>query len=254
VQQLLDQPGFDDPAITGTLMGLGFGGAGLSQRLIQRTLQARPDSLSGIGFGMTETNGVGSAASGQLFACQPECSGICSPLVDIRIVNDWGEDCRDGQTGEVYIRSVTLMDAYWNQPEATAKTLQQGWLHTGDIGCLEPGGYLRIVDRIKDIINRNGEKIAAAEVESCLLEHPMVDEAAVMALPDALTGECVAAVVSLKPSQSIDAASLTNFVATKLAAHKVPKYLHVCHAPLPKTATGKVLKKTLHHLFSTTVA
>jgi long-chain acyl-CoA synthetase len=245
VQQLLGEPRFHDPAVTGTLMGLGFGGAGLSQRLIDETLAARPDSLSGIGFGMTETNGAGAAASGRLFAARPDCAGLPSPLVEIRIVSPDGTALPVGEAGEICVRGVTLMERYWQQPEATADALRGGWLHTGDVGCLEADGYLRIVDRIKDIINRNGEKIAAAEVESCLLQHPRVDEAAVFAVADARSGEAVAAVVSLKPGPLLSAEELCAHVRAHLAAHKVPARLQVHEGPLPRTATGKVLKKAL---------
>lgn len=245
VQQLLNQPGFHDAAISGTLMGLGFGGAGLSQKLIDMTLAARPQSLSGIGFGLTETNGVGSAVSGQLFAQHPHCAGLVSPLMDIRIVGADGQTQADGQPGEVWLRGVSLMDGYWNRPQATSAAITEGWFHTGDVGLIDASGMLRIVDRIKDVINRNGEKIAAAEVESCLLQHPDVDEAAVFAQADEQTGEAVVAVVRLRPAAACSVADLHQHVSRSLAAYKVPQIIHLRTEPMPRNPAGKLLKSAL---------
>lgn len=249
VQQLLNEPAFHDPAVTGSLMGLGFGGAGLSQRLIADTLAARPNSLSGIGFGMTETNSTGAGASGTLFALRPDCAGLPSPLVQVRITGPDGQALPAGEPGEVCLRGVTVMDSYWQQPDATADALRDGWLHTGDVGVQDADGFLRIVDRIKDIVNRSGEKIAAAEVESCLMQHPAVDEAAVFALPDDATGEAVAAVVRLRPGPALPPdtlqAQLLAHVAQHLASHKVPKHLWLQTNALPRNPAGKVLKKDL---------
>jgi len=253
VQQLLNEPAFHDPAVAGSLMGLGFGGAGLSQRLIQDTLAARPDSLSGIGFGMTETNGVGAGASGTLFALRPECAGRMSPLMELRITGPDSQALPNGEAGEVCLRGVTVMDNYWQLPADSADALRDGWLHTGDIGLLDDEGYLRIVDRIKDIINRSGEKIAAAEVESCLMQHPAVDEAAVFALPDPDTGEAVAAVLRVRDGHPVTADILRAHVAAHLASHKVPRHLKLQNEPLPRNPAGKVLKKDLKNTWSSGV-
>ena len=250
VQQLLNEPAFADPAVSGSLMGLGFGGAGLSQRLIDATLAARPQSLSGIGFGLTETNGVGAAASGELFAAHAHCAGLVSPLMDIQITDVDGQALPAGEPGEIWLRGVSVMDGYWHQPQATQSALAQGWFHTGDIGLVEPSGFLRVVDRIKDVINRYGEKIAAAEVESCLLQHPEVQEAAVFAQADEMTGEAVVAVVHLSSQSSLNAQDLQQHVARHLAAYKVPQVIHVRHEPMPRNPAGKVLKKTLKTMYA----
>ena len=250
VQQLLNEPAFADPAVSGSLMGLGFGGAGLSQRLIEATLAARPQSLSGIGFGLTETNGVGAAASGELFAANAHCAGLISPLMDIQITDVDGQALPDGEPGEIWLRGVSVMDGYWNQPQATQSALAQGWFHTGDIGLVEPSGFLRVVDRIKDVINRYGEKIAAAEVESCLLQHPDVQEAAVFAQADEVSGEAVVAVVHLSSQSTLNAQDLQQHVARHLAAYKVPQVIHVRLEPMPRNPAGKVLKKTLKTLYA----
>ena len=245
VQQLLNQAAFHDPQVSGSLMGLGFGGAGLSQRLIADTLAARPESLSGIGFGLTETNGVGAGASGTLFALRPECAGLVSPLMELRIADVFGEPLPLGEDGEIWLRGVTVMDSYWHQPEASAKAMQGGWFRTGDVGRMDADGFLRVVDRIKDVINRNGEKIAAAEVESCLLQHNAVQEAVVFAQADEETGEAVVAVVHLHPGSELNGEALRTHVGAHLAAYKVPKIVHISAHALPRNPAGKLLKNAL---------
>ena len=245
VMQLLAEPSFVDPAVTGSLGGVGFGGAGLPQRLIDDVLRLRSDGMSGVGFGLTETNGVGAASSGRLFQLRPQASGLVSPIVEIRIA-DWdGTPMPAGEPCEVWMRGVTVMQGYCGQPEATAKALEGGWFHSGDIGTMDQDGFLRIVDRIKDVVNRSGEKIASAEVESCLLQHPSLLEAAVFAQPDDLTGEAVVAVVVVAPGIHLTAAEVKAHVAAHLAAYKVPQTVHLRHDTLPRNPAGKMLKTVL---------
>lgn len=245
VMQLLAEPGFDDPAITGSLGGVGFGGAGLPQRLIDEVLARRGDAMLGTGFGLTETNGVGAAASGRLFQLRPQASGLLSPIIELRVADIDGTALPPGQAGELWLRGVSVMQAYWGQPEASAQALSGGWFRTGDIGILDADGFLRVVDRIKDVINRAGEKIAAAEIESCLLQHPALAEAAVFGQPDEQTGEAVVAVVVLAPGAALTAAQVQAHVAGRLAAYKVPLRVHVRSDSLPRNPAGKMLKATL---------
>ncbi len=249
VMQLLAQPGFDDPAQTGTLSGLGFGGAGLFQRVIDELQRRRPNSLSGVGFGLTETNGVGAAASGTLFAYKPHSAGVLSPIVDVRIADAMGQSLPTGEQGEVWLRGVTVMQGYWRDPASTTAAMSEGWFRSGDVGYLDDEGFLFIVDRIKDVINRSGEKIAAAEVESCLLQLSDVLEAAVFAVPDEDTGEMVAAVVSVGEDCKIDAETVRAHVAAHLAGYKVPAVVQVVRQALPRNPAGKLLKRQLRSAF-----
>jgi len=245
VQQLLAQPGFDDPELTGTLMGIGFGGAGLPQRLIDEVLKRRGDGMNGVGFGMTETNGVGAAMAGSLFKAHPDKSGLLSPIIELRVAEFDGTPLPAGEAGELWLRGVTVMQAYWAQPEASAAAFSNGWLRSGDIGFLDADGFVRVVDRIKDVINRNGEKIAAAEVESCLLQHPGLVEAAVFAQPDDVTGEAVVAAVVTAPGVVLTEAAVRAHVAAHLAAYKVPVRVYLRDEPLPRNPAGKMLKTLL---------
>ena len=245
VMQLLAEPGFDDPVATASLGGIGFGGAGMPQRLIDDVLQRRGDAMSGIGFGLTETNGVGAAASGRLFQLRPSTAGLPSPIIELRVAEFDGTPLPVGESGEIWLRGITVMQEYCAQPQETARALEGGWFHTGDIGVLDADGFVRVVDRIKDVINRAGEKIAAAEIESCLLQHPLLVEAAVFAQPDDQTGEAVVAVVVPSPGVYLSAEEVQAHVAARLAAYKVPKQVHVRLDSLPRNPAGKMLKTVL---------
>lgn len=240
IMQVLEHPKFDFDQMRKQLSAMGFGGSGLPQRLIDEVLQRFGPSMSGIGFGLTESNGVGSAISGDGFAHAPRSSGIVSPVMNVRIAGPDGNDQPEGESGEIWLSGVTVMREYWNQPEATAAALRDGWFRTGDIGYVKDG-YLFVVDRLKDVINRSGEKIAAAEVESCLLQHPDLAEAAVLGIPDATTGEAVVAVVVPHEGRTPDPEALRKFAAANLASYKVPTTITLADR-LPRNATGKLLK------------
>ena len=153
-----------------------------------------------------------------------------------------------------WLRGVTLMERYCGDTEATENAMRGGWFHTGDIGVLDESGFLTIVDRIKDVINRSGEKIAAAEVESCLLQHEALEEAAVFSMPHEVTGEQVVAVVVGKPWSQVTPEALRDFVAQRLAGYKVPTQIVVRDQPLPRNPAGKMLKAAIRkecaHLMS----
>lgn len=249
VMQLLEHPSLDLDVLRRTLAGIGFGGAGLPQRVIEEVLEGLGPSMSGVGFGMTETCGAVAAISGDGFRARPTSSGMISPIAEVRIA-DPTEDrvLPEGEAGEIQVRGIAVMREYWDDPGATAAALRDGWLRTGDVGYLQDG-YLFVVDRIKNVVNRAGEKIAAAEVESCLLQHPELAEVAVLPIPDATHGEAVAAVVVPVPGAAPTEAELQAFVAERLASYKVPSRIVVRSESLPTNATGKVLKPELRRLF-----
>lgn len=254
VQQLIGLPGFEQPQSSGNLSGVGFGGAGLHPRLIDEVLTKFKGRMSGIGFGLTESNGVCAGSSGRMFEEQPRSSGVLSPIIEVRIADLDGAALPVGQSGEIWLRGVTLMERYCGDEEATAKAMQGGWFHTGDIGFLNDEGFLTIVDRIKDVINRSGEKIAAAEVEACLLLHESLEEAAVFSMPHEVTGEQVVAVVVGKSWSQVTPELLREFVAQRLASYKVPSRIVVRAEPLPRNPAGKMLKASIRkecaHLLS----
>lgn len=249
VMQLLAQPGFDDPAQTGSLGGIGFGGAGLPQRLITEVMQRRPDSMSGIGYGLTETNGTAAAASGKLFAYKPKSAGVISPIIEVKVIDANGETLPSCEAGEICLRGAPVMEGYWRDEAATRAAMSDGWFRTGDVGYVDDEGFLFIVDRIKDVINRSGEKFAAAEVESCLLQIPDVLEAAVFAVPDEDTGEAAVAILSVREGAQLDEAQVKAHVAANLASYKVPAVVQLLTDSLPRNPAGKLLKVQLRNTY-----
>lgn len=246
--QLFSDPRFD-VADTRSLAWIGFGGAGISGKLIELIDARKPHAIAGIGYGLTETNGPSNAATGEAFVYKPRSNGPTSPLFDVRIVDEDGRTLPQGEDGEIWLRSVTLMQGYWNKDAATREVLHDGWFRTGDIGYFDDEDFLYVVDRIKDIVNRGGEKIASAEVESILLQHPAIAEAAAFGVPDDTWGEALAVAVHLKPGMDLDADGIRAHVAQHLAPFKVPAHVDIHRHLLPRNVVGKVLKRQLRENF-----
>ena len=244
MQQLLASPRFGGEH-TASLFGLGLGGAASSAGVLDNMLKLKPDVIGGAGYGLTESNGIGAAIGGDPFVYKPQTAGWPLPIVDIHIGESPGQPQVAGTRGVIWLRSPTLMSAYWNLPEATAQSLHDGWLDTGDIGYLDEEGFLYITGRVKDLINRGGEKISAAEIETCVLDLPGVLEAAAFAIADPLLGETVGLAVHGQASTLPQEAQVCAFIAERLAAYKVPAQVYRVLEPLPRNATGKVLKAQL---------
>lgn len=251
MQQLLGSPRFGTEE-TASLLGLGLGGAAPSSSLLAHLTQRKPEAIGGSGYGLTESNGIGAAIGGDQFVYKPTAVGWPLPIVDVRIGDSPHQPLPNGVSGLIWLRSPTLMNAYWNQPQATAQTLQDGWLDTGDIGLLDEEGFLYITDRAKDLINRGGEKISAAEVESCACEMPGVIEAAAFAVADDVLGEALVLVIRSDCETAPSSAAVQDFIATRLAAFKVPAQVHSQRQALPRNASGKLLKGDLKALWVAT--
>ncbi|MCU1720409.1 class I adenylate-forming enzyme family protein [Pseudomonas sp. 5P_5.1_Bac1] len=247
MQQLLASPRFGG-ADTASLFGLGLGGGASSAGLLGDMARRKPDVIGGSGYGLTESNGIGAAIGGDPFLYKPASCGWPLPIVEVRIGDSPAHPVPNGQPGLIWLRSPTLMSNYWNQPVASAETLCDGWLNTGDIGYLDDEGFLCISGRVKELINRGGEKISAAEIEACISEMPGVEDAAVFAVPDPLLGEAVALVIQGARLPSAEDAQL--FIAARLAGYKVPAHVYRVTEALPRNATGKVLKAELKQRIS----
>jgi acyl-CoA synthetase (AMP-forming)/AMP-acid ligase II len=171
------------------------------------------------------------------------------PHVEIAIVDENGKRLPARQVGEVAIRSPSIMQGYWNLPEATSKTIgEDGWLRSGDAGYLDEDGYLYIYDRVKDMIISGGENIYPAEVENAIFGHPDVADVAVIGVPSERWGEEVKAMVVTKPGAPQDAGSIMNWARERIAGYKVPKSVTFIEA-LPRNASGKVLRRELRKPF-----
>ncbi len=172
------------------------------------------------------------------------------PGVALRVVDGEGHDVRpDGeQIGEIVVRGNTVMLGYYRDQDATAATIRDGWLHTGDMATVDEEGYVVIRDRSKDVIIRGGENISSVDVENAIAAHPAVLECAVVAVPDERFGEAPAALVVLKPGATVTAPELRTFLRGRLARFKVPRDFHFRDS-LPKGGTGKILKAELREPF-----
>jgi long-chain acyl-CoA synthetase len=172
--------------------------------------------------------------------------GVPIPGTDVRIVDiETGEkEMPFGEPGELIVKGPQVMQGYWKMPEETAKTLRDGWLHTGDIARMDEQGYLYIVDRKKDVINASGFKVYPREVEEVLYQHPDVVEAVAVGVPDEYRGETVKAFVSLRPGEEVSEQELIAFCKERMAAYKYPRFVELVDE-LPKTVTGKILRREL---------
>ncbi|BCK72270.1 hypothetical protein Srufu_062230 [Streptomyces libani subsp. rufus] len=164
----------------------------------------------------------------------------------VRIIGEDGRDLPFGEPGEIAVRGPQVVPGYWRRPDATAEALPDGELRTGDIGFMDRDGWLYVVDRKKDMINASGFKVWPREVEDVLYSHPAVREAAVVGVPDAYRGESVKAYVSLRPGTSAEPAELAAYCKERLAAYKYPRAVEIL-AELPKTTSGKILRRELRH-------
>jgi long-chain acyl-CoA synthetase len=200
-------------------------------------------------WGMTETTGGGVAVPPGAAAPVDPRSGTLSVGVpmqnaDVHVIDPSGAPQPPGAEGELVFRAPQVVPGYWRNPEATAHTLPDGWLHTGDVAVMDADGWIYLVDRIKDQINTSGFKVWPREVEDILYEHPAVFEAAVVGIPDEYRGETVAAYVSLREGAIVSDEELIAFTKERLAAYKYPRKVVILTA-LPKTATGKIQRAVL---------
>jgi long-chain acyl-CoA synthetase len=195
------------------------------------------------GYGLSETSPV---ASFNHPHAERKPGSIGTPIrgVEIRLVDDEGNDTPAGEIGEIAIRGENVMKGYWNRPEDTATAIPDGWFRTGDLARQDEDGYFFIVDRKKEMIIRGGYNVYPREIEEALYEHPAVAEAAVIGIKHPDLGEEVAAAVSLKPGASAEPAELQAFVKERVAAYKYPRHLWIVDA-LPKGPTGKILRRSV---------
>jgi fatty-acyl-CoA synthase len=236
-----------------TLRRIVIGGAASSPTII-REVQDRLGCKCFAGYGLTETSPVLSLSDmkpelnwqGEQRYVGQSMTGYAIAGVELRLVDsvDQQVPCDGESVGEIVARGDGIMEGYWRQPEASAEALRGGWFHTGDMATMDKNGYLLIVDRKKDIIISGGENISSLEVEKIILSHPAVLEAGVIPVPDDNWGEVPKAVVVLRPNVSATPQELVQFCRERLAHYKCPRTFEIVGS-LPRTGTGKILKKEL---------
>ncbi|OYU69036.1 MAG: fatty acid--CoA ligase [Alphaproteobacteria bacterium PA2] len=248
--QLIEHPAREKYDLS-SLVAVAYGGAPSAPELVRKIVEVFPASQPGNGWGMTETTATFTGHSGKDYEARPESAGPAAPVGEMQI-----RDPADGKTvlpmdavGELWVKGPQVVKLYWNKPEATAETFQDGWLRTGDLARIDEEGFLFIIDRAKDMLIRGGENIYCVEVENVLYEHPAVMDAALVGIPHKTLGEEPAAVVHLKPDSQATEAELRDWVRTRLAAFKVPVEVRFWPETLPRNANGKILKTELKKVF-----
>lgn len=241
-RELISHPDFAKHD-TSSLVSVGGGGAQLQPDLVGKIDKAVASARPGTGYGMTEACGVITSIGGDYFVDRPESAGPALPVFEVQVVGQDGKPVAEGETGELWVRGAPVIKGYLNRPEATAETITDGWLHTGDLVRQDADGFIYIVDRLKDMVLRGGENIYCSEVEAALHTLDGIAECAVFAVPDERLGEEAAA--AIHAALPLTAAQVRDHCASRLAKHKIPRYIWFLDEPLPRNANGKFLKRQL---------
>ena len=230
---------------TSSLLSLGGGGAQLQPDLVAKIDSAVATARPNTGYGMTETCGIITSVAADFFVDKPDSCGPAMPTFEARCVDDDGQTVPPGHVGELWVKGAPVIKGYLNRPDATAESITNGWLHTGDVARIDEDGFIFIVDRKKDMVLRGGENVYCAEVEATCYRHPAVAEVCVFGVPDGRLGEEVAAAVLLRPGHSLTADQLRTHCTGLLAKHKAPRYVWFLDEAIPRNASGKFLKRAL---------
>ena len=250
IQMLLDHPMAAETDFSSLRLML-YAGSPISLGLIKRAIAQMPCKFMQF-YGATEASGAFSILRPDEHDLDNEetlqSCGRPLPLIEFRIVDHAGNEVPEGETGELLIRAPAITQGYWNQPEASAKALENGWYRSGDVARRDAAGRYYIVDRVKDMIVSGGENIYSAEVENCLSTHPEVVAVAVIGVPDPRWGEAVKACVIARPGSGLSEAALIAHARASLASYKVPKSVTFMDS-FPLVPSGKVSKKDLRAPF-----
>jgi long-chain acyl-CoA synthetase len=241
---MLESPEFERRD-TSSLLSIGGGGAPAPPELINRIDKGFKKGRPGMGYGMTETNAYGPQNSGDDIIRKPRSAGRAVPIVEMRVADENGREVPRGEAGEIFFKGPNLIRGYWNKPEATAETIVDGWLRSGDIGRMDDEGFIFVEDRAKDMVIRAGENIYCAEVEAAIYEYPDVYEAAVFGVPDERLGEELAVAIVPRPGVDFDVDGLRAHLGRHIAVFKIPSIVDIKTEQLPRNASGKILKRDL---------
>lgn len=225
-----------------SLRSTGGGGSARATSQVKDIGQSLKNAAPFTGWGMTETNSIGTGIYGADYLKNPNSSGMCSAVLEVSTIDEQGNFLPPGDRGELVVRGTSVIHGYWNQPQANKESFVGEWFRTGDVAYINDG-HLYVVDRIKQLIIRGGENIGCGEVEDALLDHPDVIEASVYGVPDERLGETVAATLYI--SADAKNVAISDYPQSKLAKFKVPEYLKLCTEQLPRIASGKIDKRRL---------
>ena len=247
--QVIEHPDFAKYDTSSVDM-VSYGGAPSSSELVAAVVRAFPNVTPGQGYGLTETAAAVTSNGGEDYKLRPTSCGPAAPVNELRVVDPDGKDVPAGEVGELWIKGPNTVVGYWNKPEATEAAFENGWFKSGDLVRMDEDGFVFIVDRAKDMINRGGETVYCVEVEDALYQHDAVTDAAVVGIPHKVLGEEVGAIVTVKPGSDVSEEELRRWVAARLAGFKVPVRIQIRSEPLPRNANGKILKRDLREAFA----
>lgn len=230
---------------TSSLRAVGGGGAPAPTSLVTKVANSVKQGTPQLGYGMTETNAFGPGIMGADYISHPTSTGRSILPMRVEVRDERLTPVPTGETGEIWFSGPMLIRGYWNRPDATAETIVNGWLRSGDIGHVDADGFVYVEDRVKDMILRAGENVYGAEVESAIYEHPAVHEVAVFGVPHERLGEEVAVAILPKEGELITAQELWSFLDGKIAKFKIPTHVVISTEPLPRNAAGKIVKREL---------
>jgi long-chain acyl-CoA synthetase len=228
------------PEMLGKVAYMANGAASLNPTLLAEIRARMPNCLMSNTYGQTETTAWTCSISGQAYLDHPASCGWAAPGVQVQVRRDDGSEADIGEAGELWVSSAGLMTEYVGDPNATAETLQNGWLATGDVGFVDAEGIFTIVDRKKNMVISGGENIYCAEVERVLSDHPDVRDCIAYGLPDERLGERLAVTVVVSEGSVVSEEDIKAHCRAHLAIYKVPRAVELRHEPLPRTASGKV--------------
>jgi long-chain acyl-CoA synthetase len=229
---------------------IGYGGSPIAPELIHRTRQVLPGVKLTQVYGLSETGFLTGLRDHEHTEERLKSCGRPCPGIDVRVVDESGREVETGRPGELVARGSNVMRGYWNNAEETEGAFRDGLFRTGDAGYQDGDGYVYLLDRLKDMIVTGGENVYSGEVEAVLYTHPAVREAAVFGIPDAQWGELVAACVVLEPGHLLSAEDLIAYCRRSLANYKAPRRVEFSDVELPKSGSGKILKRVLRDRFS----
>ena len=248
-RELIGHPDFDK-FDTSSLLSVGGGGAQLQPDLVGKIDNAVKTARPGTGYGMTETCGIITSIGGDFFVDRPESCGPAMPTFEAKTVDEDGNETAEGKPGELWVRGAPVIKGYINQEKATAESITDGWLHTGDVARIDDDGFIYIVDRVKDMVLRGGENIFCSEVETVLFHMTEIAECAVFGIPDDRLGEEVGVAIFPKSDASLTAESIRAFCAKHMAKHKIPRYIWLLDESLPRNANGKFVKREMKDMLN----
>jgi long-chain acyl-CoA synthetase len=230
-----------------SVRSVGYGGAPPPLQLQEMVREVFPNAQrpSQV-WGLTESSSMITYIAGDEFKARPASTGKPLPTVELKICDESGDELPAGQTGEIVVRGPMIVPGYWGKPDATAASFSaDGWFRTGDVGRVDEEGYLYVTDRAKDIIIRGGENISSVEIEQRLVQHPEINDAAVIGVPHPEYGEEVKAFVQVIAGSNLTQPDVQRWAAETLANFKVPAHVEIRTEALPRNAAGKLIKPAL---------